>query len=120
MYKAQAWKDTVAVDIPKWLGFFESILKKNGSDFLVGKKVFLIFYTVLTLKIYKFYLQLQVSYADFYVAYNTEELKGVGIDLSSFPLLSSHFSMIYERPNVAAYVNSPSRYPSVFKNLIPK
>lgn len=63
---------------------------------------------------------LQISYADFYVAFNTEELIGVGIDLSSFPLLYSHYSSVYSRPNVAAYVQSPSRYPSVFKNIVPK
>ena len=29
----------MTADLPKWLGYFEAILKKNGSGFFVGKKV---------------------------------------------------------------------------------
>jgi hypothetical protein len=63
----------------------------------------------------------KLSYADIYVAYYMEELKGINIiDFTAYPLLSAHQTRVYARPNIASYVNSPSRFPSVYGNLVPK
>jgi hypothetical protein len=35
----QVWNTTATVDIPKWLGFFEKLLKKSGTGYFVGNKV---------------------------------------------------------------------------------
>ena len=33
------WKEIVAIDVPKWLNYFENLLKKNGTGYFVGTKV---------------------------------------------------------------------------------
>jgi len=97
--KAQVWKDTVTVELPKWLGFLEAILKKNGSGYFVGKKV---------------------SLADIYVFTLTEEAHNAKLGLEHFPLLAAHLALMQARPNLAAYIADPARYPSNWERLIPK
>jgi len=100
--KLKVWKDIVTIDAPKWLGYFENLLKKNttGSGYFVGTKL---------------------SYADIFVAYYIEEIKSLNvIDFAAYPLLSAHFTHVYSRPAIAAYVNSPTRFPSVYAKIIPQ
>eukprot|EP00026_Physarum_polycephalum_P016148 Phypoly_transcript_16992.p1 GENE.Phypoly_transcript_16992~~Phypoly_transcript_16992.p1 ORF type:complete len:220 (+),score=44.72 Phypoly_transcript_16992:151-810(+) len=96
--KAQTWQEISKVDIPKWFGFFEALLKKSGTGFFVGKKA---------------------SLADIYVIAYTEEIRCLDKSaLASFPLLSAHLDAMFARPNLAAYAADPNRYPPQFARFI--
>jgi len=97
--KKKVWEATLKEDVPKWFAFFETILSKNGTGYLVGNKV---------------------SIADFYVALLVEDLKAVDVSVDAFPHLKKHQEAIHSRPNIAPYVNDPNRYPPQTPRLVPK
>eukprot|EP00026_Physarum_polycephalum_P016068 Phypoly_transcript_16901.p1 GENE.Phypoly_transcript_16901~~Phypoly_transcript_16901.p1 ORF type:complete len:241 (+),score=48.53 Phypoly_transcript_16901:67-723(+) len=97
--KEQTWKETASVEVPKWLGFFENILKKNGTAYFVGKKV---------------------SLADLFIMTVVEEVKAANIPLEAYPLLSAHQTMMHARPHLAPYVADPARYPPNVTRFVPK
>eukprot|EP00026_Physarum_polycephalum_P010827 Phypoly_transcript_11008.p1 GENE.Phypoly_transcript_11008~~Phypoly_transcript_11008.p1 ORF type:complete len:275 (+),score=39.82 Phypoly_transcript_11008:36-827(+) len=82
--KVEVWKNTTTIDIPKWLGFFEKLLKKSEAGYFVGNKI---------------------SYADFFVVSITEEIRGANLGLENYPLLSEHLTKVLARPNIAKYRN---------------
>jgi glutathione S-transferase len=97
--RVQVWKEVVEKDLPKWFGFFEALLKKNGSGYFVGNKI---------------------SLADIYVISLTEEARHAKLGIDAFPLLFAHIDTILSRPNLASYVADPKRYPPNFDRFIPK
>jgi len=70
--------------LPKWLGFFEELLKKNGGKFFVGDNL---------------------TWADLYVYYSLENtVNVVPKALDSFPTLKSFRESIASRPKIAAWL----------------
>jgi len=78
--------------LPKWLGYFENLLKKNDSNgFFVGHNI---------------------TYADivfFNAIDNTVRLYPHATD--SFPLVKAHYAQIGSRPNIAKWVKSRPETP---------
>lgn len=80
-------------DVPKWLGYFERLLKKNetGSGFFVGQ---------------------QLTFADLAVWYVLERVTDEQIaSLDSFPSLKAFKHNIESRPRIKAHRESPTRFP---------
>jgi glutathione S-transferase len=90
--RAAVREELLSKGVPKWLGDFERLLQANGLGYLVGDVV---------------------TSADLALWYFVElcEGNGFGAALEKTPLVRAHFERIGKRPNIAAYVASPKRYP---------
>uniref|UniRef100_A0A6B2LIR2 Glutathione transferase n=1 Tax=Arcella intermedia TaxID=1963864 RepID=A0A6B2LIR2_9EUKA len=89
--KAAARQDVETKVLPKWLGYYEKILKTQNSKVLVGDRV---------------------SYADillYYFIENVTEQKLFKLD--EYPFLTALFKEIGAHPGIAAHTQNPNRYP---------
>lgn len=82
--------ELVAKTLPRWFGYFERLLKTNGTGFLVGAGC---------------------TSADLALWYLVEACRDneLGAAITGFPLVGAHFERIGQRPKVAAYVGSAKR-----------
>ncbi|RUS84494.1 hypothetical protein EGW08_007733 [Elysia chlorotica] len=84
--KAELTKANNEEVIPRFFGFFESLLKKNGTGFFVGKDV-----TLADLFVYD-------------VTWNMVKASPTALD--SFPLLKANHNRIASVPQIKAYVDA--------------
>ncbi|PRP89276.1 hypothetical protein PROFUN_02150 [Planoprotostelium fungivorum] len=73
--------------LPKWLGFFEAHLKKNGSSYFVGHDI-----TFADIAVYNTFYNMQILIP--------------AAKLEGFPLCQKHFESIASRPRIAEYLKS--------------
>jgi len=90
--RATVFKEILTVDLPKWFKYFEQFITKHGKDgFAVGSKI---------------------SYVDISLYYLIDTFAENGASFESFPILKAHYEKIKTRPNIAAYINNPKRFPA--------
>ncbi len=91
--RSELREEFVTVVAPRWLGYFEKLLRANrdATGFLVGDAL---------------------SSADLALWYFVETLEdnGMGAAMAKAPLVAAHFARIGKRPQIAAYVSSPRRH----------
>jgi len=92
--KAPSKEEFFKTELPKFFALFERFLKKNhnGTSFAVGDKI---------------------SYADIALFYFLETFVDVqeAPGFEAYPVLQEYKKRIASRPNIAAYLVSPKRYP---------
>ncbi|GFN73806.1 glutathione s-transferase [Plakobranchus ocellatus] len=90
--KADLLKKYVEEEVPKYLGFLEGLLKKNGTGYFVGSGT-----TLADIAVYDFIFNLNENHS------------GV---LETFPLIKGHKEKIASLPNIKAYldVRKPTPY----------
>ncbi|KAK3784174.1 hypothetical protein RRG08_001483 [Elysia crispata] len=84
--KAELTKNLKEEQIPKYLGFFENLLKKNGSGYFVGRDV-----TLADINVYN-------------VTWSI--VKDAPAALDSYPLLKEHHQKVGSIPQIKAYVDA--------------
>ncbi|GFN73807.1 glutathione s-transferase [Plakobranchus ocellatus] len=83
--KAELLKKYLEEEVPKYLGFLEGLLKKNGSGYFVGSDTTLA----------------DISVYDFVFGLNENHPKV----LETFPLVKGHMDKIASLPNIKAYLD---------------
>mmetsp|Transcript_7167 Transcript_7167/g.12228 ORF Transcript_7167/g.12228 Transcript_7167/m.12228 type:complete len:219 (-) Transcript_7167:87-743(-) len=91
---AKGFEELKAVVFPKHAAYFEAILKRNGTDYLVRNTV---------------------TYADFLLFELLDQFLEFAVEIvEPFPLLKAYYERMQSRPNIAAFKASGRELPSWF------